>query len=55
MAHVGDSRLYALREGETWQLSDDHTLSAELFRQGVAVYQRLGRQLASQLRNERPA
>lgn len=29
VAHVGDSRLYLIREGFIWQLSEDHTLLLE--------------------------
>lgn len=35
MAHVGDTRLYVIRDGKTHQLSADHTLSAEFVRRGV--------------------
>ena len=35
MAHVGDTRLYLLRDGEAHQLSTDHTLAAELIKGGV--------------------
>jgi serine/threonine protein phosphatase PrpC len=35
MAHVGDSRLYLLRDAELSQISTDHTLAAELYRGGV--------------------
>lgn len=35
MGHVGDSRLYLLREGTLEQISTDHTLAAELYRGGV--------------------
>jgi hypothetical protein len=35
MAHVGDTRLYLVREGEAHQLSTDHTLAADLVRQGL--------------------
>lgn len=35
MAHVGDSRLYLLRDGACEQLSTDHTMAHELFRQGT--------------------
>jgi len=34
VAHVGDSRLYRLREGGFERLTDDHTLVEELVRQG---------------------
>ena len=35
MAHVGDSRLYMVREGELHQLSDDHSFLAEAVRFGL--------------------
>jgi protein phosphatase len=35
IAHAGDSRCYLLSNGELRQLTDDHTLTAELIRQGV--------------------
>lgn len=35
MAHVGDSRLYRLRGDEVEQLSQDHTLAADLARAGL--------------------
>ncbi len=35
LAHVGDSRLYLLRDGEMHQMTEDHSLVAELVRQGA--------------------
>jgi protein phosphatase len=35
LAHAGDSRCYVLSRGELRQLTRDHTLTAELVRQGV--------------------
>ncbi len=34
IAHVGHSRIYILRQGEVIQLTEDHSLMAELVRQG---------------------
>ncbi|MDP9347010.1 MAG: Stp1/IreP family PP2C-type Ser/Thr phosphatase, partial [Actinomycetota bacterium] len=34
IAHVGDSRMYRLRDGSLERLTDDHTLVEELVRQG---------------------
>jgi len=34
IAHVGDSRLYVLRDGALTQLTDDHSLVGELIRRG---------------------
>lgn len=34
VSHVGDSRLYLLRDGEMWPLTEDHSLVAELVRSG---------------------
>jgi serine/threonine protein phosphatase PrpC len=36
VAHVGDSRIYMLRDGETTQLTEDHSLLNEMIRQGRA-------------------
>ena len=35
LAHVGDSRAYLLRNGELTQITDDHSVVAELMRNGV--------------------
>lgn len=35
LAHVGDSRVYCLRDGALQQMTDDHSLVAELVRKGV--------------------
>lgn len=35
MGHVGDTRLYLIRDAEAHQLSTDHTVTAELVRSGV--------------------
>jgi protein phosphatase len=35
IAHVGDSRCYLFSKGELHQLTQDHTLTAELIRQGI--------------------
>lgn len=39
MAHVGDSRLYMLRQGELHQLSNDHTLANELLQAGGLTHE----------------
>jgi len=43
MGHVGDSRLYLLREGTLEQISSDHTLAAELYRGGVIAREHVER------------
>jgi len=43
IAHVGDSRLYRLRGGELERLTEDHTLVAELERQGKITQEEAGR------------
>jgi len=35
MAYVGDSRLYLLRDGQFYQLTDDHSVVNEMVRQGL--------------------
>lgn len=35
LAHVGDSRVYCLRDNELQQMTDDHSLVAELVRKGA--------------------
>jgi len=43
IAHVGDSRLYRLRDGRLERLTEDHTLVAELERQGKITQEEAGR------------
>jgi protein phosphatase len=43
VAHVGDSRMYRLRNGELEKLTEDHTLVAELERQGKITQEEAGR------------
>ena len=42
MAHVGDSRLYLLRDLNTYLLSTDHTLANELVRVGIMSEEEAG-------------
>jgi protein phosphatase len=35
VCHVGDSRLYRIRNGEICQLTEDHTVARRLYRQGT--------------------
>ncbi len=37
LAHIGDSRIYRLRDRQLEQLTDDHTVGAEWVKQGAAV------------------
>ena len=48
LAHVGDSRIYRLRDGNLEQLSVDHSLVAEQVRQGIISAEEASH---SQLRN----
>jgi protein phosphatase len=43
IAHVGDSRLYRFRDGALERLTEDHTLVAELERQGKITQEEAGR------------
>ncbi len=43
MGHVGDSRLYLVREGTLEQISTDHTLAAELYREGIIAREQVER------------
>jgi len=38
-AHVGDSRIYLVRDGEISQLTDDHSLVASMVREGLLTMQ----------------
>lgn len=37
LAHIGDSRIYRLRDGQLQQLTEDHTVRNEWIQQGAAV------------------
>ncbi len=39
LAHVGDSRIYMIRDGEIQQLTDDHSLVATMVREGLLTAQ----------------
>lgn len=41
VAHVGDSRIYLERNGALRQITDDHTMAAEMLRQGMITEDRL--------------
>lgn len=38
-AHVGDSRLYLVRNGETYQMTEDHSLVMDMVRQGLLSFE----------------
>jgi PPM family protein phosphatase len=39
MGHVGDSRMYLIRGGQVWQLSQDHTFFNDAVRNGMMSYE----------------
>ena len=43
VVHVGDSRAYVFRGGELYQLTRDHTLTADLVRSGAIQQEEVGR------------
>src|SRR3954469_1383217 len=43
IAHVGDSRIYMVRQGQVIQLTEDHSLVNELIRRGKVSKEGLGR------------
>ena len=43
VAHVGDSRVYLCRDGKLRQLTEDHTMAAEMLRMGMVTADRLDR------------
>lgn len=43
VAHVGDSRLYVIRKGETRQITQDHTVAKEQARMGILAAAEAGR------------
>jgi len=50
-AHVGDSRIYRLRAGALWQMSEDHSLLNEM-RRGLSMSPTLLAQLDGRTRNQ---
>ena len=43
LAHIGDSRAYLLREGEFKQVSQDHSIVAEMMREGLLTEEEASR------------
>jgi serine/threonine protein phosphatase PrpC len=51
IAHVGDSRIYLLRQGQVIQLTEDHSLVNELIRRGKVTKENLGQSPYSAYKN----
>jgi serine/threonine protein phosphatase PrpC len=51
IAHVGDSRIYMVRQGQVIQLTEDHSLINELIRRGKVTKEGLGRSPYSAYKN----
>ena len=51
IAHVGDSRIYLLRQDQVIQLTEDHSLINELIRRGKVTKENLGRSPYSAYKN----
>jgi serine/threonine protein phosphatase PrpC len=51
IAHVGDSRIYLLRQAQVIQLTEDHSLINELIRRGKVTKESLGRSPYSAYKN----
>jgi serine/threonine protein phosphatase PrpC len=51
MAHVGDSRIYMLRQGQVVQLTEDHSLINELIRRGKVTRESLAQSPYSAYKN----
>lgn len=51
IAHVGDSRVYMVRQGQAIQLTEDHSLVNELIRRGKVTKETLGKSPYSAYKN----
>ncbi len=51
IAHVGDSRIYMLRQGQVVQLTEDHSLINELIRRGKVTRETIGQSPYSAYKN----
>src|SRR5262245_23104160 len=51
MAHVGDSRIYLVRQGQVVQLTEDHSLINELIRRGKVTRESLAQSPYSAYKN----